>query len=110
MISEPIQKIHDNITIVEGVSGDGGERNRGYLVGKDTFTIINTGRRGTIENTFQEAIFNKGKDVKDVKRVRINTMHCPQAVEKHRSIEFFLKGTFLCSRFFNGSQPLCPLP
>ena len=71
MISEPIQKIHDNITIVEGVSGDGGERNRGYLIGKDTFAIINTGRRGTIENTFQEAIFNKGKDVKDVKFIFI---------------------------------------
>jgi glyoxylase-like metal-dependent hydrolase (beta-lactamase superfamily II) len=71
MISEPIQSIHDNITLVEGPSGDGGERNRGYLIGKDKFAIVSTGRRGSLENTFQEAVFNKGKDVKDVKYIFI---------------------------------------
>jgi len=71
MISDPIQNIRENLTIVEGPSGDGGERNRGYLLGKDSFVIINTGRRDSIESTFQEAVFNKGKDVKDVKYIFI---------------------------------------
>ncbi|MCE7748838.1 MAG: MBL fold metallo-hydrolase [Candidatus Heimdallarchaeota archaeon] len=67
MISDPIHAINERISIIDGPSGDGGERNRGYLLGKDSFAIINTGRRGSIENTFLEAIFNKGKDTKDVK-------------------------------------------
>lgn len=69
MISDPIQNVHDNITIVEGPSGDGGERNRGYLLGKDKFAIINTGRRGSLENTFLDAVHNKGKDAKDVQYI-----------------------------------------
>ena len=45
MISDPIHTINEKLTIVDGSSGDGGERNRGYLLGKDSFAIINTGRR-----------------------------------------------------------------
>ncbi|MHA1397539.1 MAG: MBL fold metallo-hydrolase [Candidatus Heimdallarchaeaceae archaeon] len=69
MISDPIHNIHDNITIVSGPSGDGGERNQAYLIGKDSFAIINTGVRGSLETKFQEALYNKGKEEKDVKYI-----------------------------------------
>ena len=69
MITDPIHDINESLTVVEGPSGDGGEKNRGYLVGKDSFAIINTGRRGTIESAFQKAIFDKGKDAKNVKYI-----------------------------------------
>ena len=71
MISEPIHTINERLTIVDGPSGDGGERNRGYLLGKESFVIVNTGRRGSIENTFLEAVHDKGKDAKDVKYIFI---------------------------------------
>ena len=71
MISDPIHTINDKLTIIDGPSGDGGERNRGYLLGKESFTIINTGRKGSIENTFLEAIHNKGKEAKHVKYIFI---------------------------------------
>ncbi|MHA1687604.1 MAG: MBL fold metallo-hydrolase [Candidatus Heimdallarchaeaceae archaeon] len=75
MIGEPIKTINESITIIEGEPGKGGELNRGYLLGTEQFAIIDTGNKGTIETTFQKAVFDKGKDVKDVKYIFLTHPH-----------------------------------
>lgn len=75
MFGEPIRAINDSITIVEGPPGKGGELNRGYLVGTDELAIIDTGTKGALEELFQKAVFDKGKDVKDVKFIFLTHPH-----------------------------------
>ena len=75
MFHEPIREVNERITIIEGKVGAGGELNRGYLVGKDELAIIDTGVKGTIEELFKKAVFNKGKDIKDVKYIFLTHPH-----------------------------------
>lgn len=76
MISDAINIVDDHLIVVSSKFGDGGEHNKGYLVGKDELAIIDTGNRSQgLPSQFEQAIYDKGKDLKDVKYIFLTHYH-----------------------------------
>ncbi|MHA1304707.1 MAG: MBL fold metallo-hydrolase [Candidatus Heimdallarchaeaceae archaeon] len=89
MIGEEIRVINESLTIVEGSAGPGGELNRGYLVGEEEFAIIDAGKKGTLENIFEQAVYNKGKTTKDLKYIFLTHLHPDNAGGIYRLKKIF---------------------
>ena len=91
MFGEAIHNINDRLTIVDGSAGPGGELNRGYIVGDEEFAIIDTGKKGTIENYFEQAIHDKGKSADKVKYIFLTHIHPDNAGGVYRLKRLFPK-------------------